>query len=152
MSERLCGAAVATNFSDMRETARTILRITASICLTAHTAHAAEMPSAFFVAKSVNENQVHFASAEQKSFGIDLQEVEGPTVRIVLHGLASRPVVIQTWRDSNGACLAASTMTISGSLRRLYKVFVAIRFFSLDYLELTGWADDGAVVRERIVP
>jgi len=169
----------------MRKTALTLLRITGSICLTAHTAHAAEIPSAFFVAKSQNKNQVHYGvrvddktctpagnapvwpywrmlekgpnvieaitSSEQKYFGIDRQEVEGPTVRIVLHGLPSRPVVIQTWRDSSGACLASSTMTIAGSLRRLYSVFVAIKFFSLDHLDITGWTDDGAVVRERIV-
>lgn len=89
-------------------------------------------------------------SGEQKYFGIDMQEVEGPTVRIVLHGLPSRPVVIQTWRDAAGTCESSSTMTIAGSTRRLFNVYVALKLFSVDYLQLTGWADNGAVVRERI--
>lgn len=169
----------------MRKTAITILRIMGSICLTAHTAHAAEIPSAFFVAKSQNKNQVHYGvrvddntctpagnapvwpywkmfekgpniteaitSGEEKYFGIERQEVEGPTVRIILRGLPSRPVVIQTWRDANGACLSSSSMTISGSLHRLYSVYVALKLFSVDYLQLTGWADNGSVVREKIV-
>jgi hypothetical protein len=169
----------------MRKRALAILRPVAAVCLAAPTANAGEIPSAFFVAKSQNKNQVHYGvrvddaclptinapvwpywrmlerspqaterleEREQKYFGIERQEVEGPTVRIVLRGLPSRPVVIQTWREPNGTCMSASTMTISGSLRRLYNVYVAIKLLGVDYLQLTGWADDGAVVREKINP
>jgi hypothetical protein len=169
----------------MRTIALTTLRILGSLCLAAPMASAGEVPSAFFVAKSQNKNQVHYGvrvddktcapsagapvwpywrmlekgpkaiegltDREEKYFGIDRQEVEGPTVRIVLRGLPSRPVVITTWRDPDGICQSASTMTISGSARRLYNVYVAIKLLSIDYLQLTGWADDGSLVREKIV-
>lgn len=168
----------------MRKRVLAILGTVGALCLAAP-ANAGEVPSAFFVAKSQNKNQVHYGvhvddaclptgtapvspywrmlersplategltEREQKYYGIERQEVEGPTVRIVLRGLPSRPVVIQTWRESNGACMSASTMTIAGSLRRLYNIYVAVKLLGVDYLQLTGWAGDGAVVREKINP
>jgi hypothetical protein len=43
-------------------------------------------------------------------------------------------------------------MTIDGRSARLFNVHVALGFLRVDHLVLTGWADDGRVVQERIRP
>ncbi len=141
-----------------------------------------EIPSAFFVSKTQNRNQVHYAvkvdgacrpvnptpvrpywrmlekgsqatepllDREQPAFGIDRQAVDGATVRVVLRALPSRPVLIQTWRSPEGRCVSLATTTIAGVRARLYNVHVVLRMFGVDYLLMTGYRDDGSVVRER---
>jgi hypothetical protein len=89
---------------------------------------------------------------EQPAYGIERQQVDGATVRVVLRALPARPVVIHAWKAPDGACLSAAVTTIAGAPARLFNVHVAGTAFNLgiDYLLLTGWREDGTVVRERI--
>lgn len=177
-------ATSAPNLFEMRRTALVALRILGSLSV-AVPATARELPSAFFVAKSDNRNQVHYAvrvndacepagpapvspywrmlergpvateslnAREEAVLGVDRQEVEGPTVRLTLRGLRSRPLVVHTWREADGACGVATTMTIGGAAARLVSVFVALRLFGVDHLQLSGFTSEGRRVRERIEP
>lgn len=89
---------------------------------------------------------------EQPAYGIAQQQVEGSAVRIVLRALPGRPVVIHTWQGPDGACLSAAVTTIAGVRARLFNVHVACTFLctGVDHLLLTGWKDDGSVVRELV--
>jgi hypothetical protein len=153
--------------------------------LLAGSTSAGEIPSAFFISKTQNKNQVHFAvrvddacapmgpapvhaywrmlergprvtepllDKEQRAYGIERQTMDGRFVRITLRAVPSRPITIQTWRAADGTCASSSAMTISGFSARLFNVHVALKAFGVDYLLLTGWRDDGAVVRERVDP
>lgn len=142
-----------------------------------------EIASAFFVSKTQNRNQVHYAvkvdsrcrpvapipvrpywrmlekspnatepllDREQPAYGIARQDVDGENVRLSLRAIPARPVVIQTWRTSNGDCESAAITTIDGGRARLYSVHVVLRMFGVAYLVMTGWKDDGSVVHERV--
>ena len=91
---------------------------------------------------------------EQPAYGIAQQQVDGSAVRSVLRALPERPVVIHTWRGPDGACAFAAVTTIAGLPARLFNIHVAYGVFSLgvDYVLLTGWRDDGTLVRERVKP
>lgn len=144
-----------------------------------------EIASTFFVSKTQNRNQVHYAmkvddacrpvasapvrpywlmlekgprviepllEREQSAFGVDGQRVDGATVQVVLRALPSRPVIIQTWRALDGACHFAAVTTIAGVRARLFNVHIVLRMFGVAYLLMTGYRDDGTVVRERVNP
>jgi hypothetical protein len=79
------------------------------------------------------------------------QSVHGNEVRIVLRGLPARPIVIHTERAPTGTCTSTSSVTISNDTHaRLYDIYVKQSLFGVDYVLLTGWASNGAVVREKL--
>jgi hypothetical protein len=92
------------------------------------------------------------SDGEQRVLGVGQQDSTGNLVRVALRGIPSRPITIQTGRGADGQCASAAYMTIAGVAARVAGVFVQQRLFGISYVLLTGWADNGAVVRERIVP
>jgi len=86
---------------------------------------------------------------EERAFGIEKQDVDHDDVRIVLRGLPARTITIHTHADG-GKCVASATTTINGVSARISSVFVKITLFGVDYVQLTGLADDGTVVKERL--
>jgi hypothetical protein len=80
------------------------------------------------------------------------QDVSGHVVRLTLRGMPSRPITIETERAADGRCSSSAQMTIANVSTRLAGVFVQQRLFGVAYVLLSGWADDGTLVRERIVP
>jgi hypothetical protein len=89
---------------------------------------------------------------EQRIYGIERQEVAGSRVRVTLKALRTRPITITTSRDASGACTASTVATINGRAARLYNIHVALSPFGVSHLLVTGWADDGSIVRERVSP
>jgi hypothetical protein len=89
---------------------------------------------------------------EQRMLGLARQEIEGDTVQIVVRAMPQRPITIRTWRGPDGGCSSSTEMTIAGVRARLDSVYVRQRLFGIDYILLTGWSKDGAVVRERVSP
>ncbi len=87
---------------------------------------------------------------EERIYGIAEQRVEGSAVRIKLRALPSRPITITTSRGPNGACVASTTVAINGKPARLFDIHVAINLLGVDHLLITGWSDEGILVRERI--
>jgi hypothetical protein len=92
------------------------------------------------------------SSGEQRVLGVGRQDIAGHLVRMTLRGLPDRAITIQTGRGSDGRCASSAEMTIAGVSARLASVYVKQRLFGISYVLVTGWAGDGAVVRERIVP
>jgi hypothetical protein len=144
-----------------------------------------EIATVFFVSKSQNRNEVHYAlkvdeecrpsssapvraywlmrekgpgvvepllDKERRAYGIERQRVDGSTVRVALSALPAREIAVQTWRSPEGACVSAATTAISGSRARLFNIHVIIDALGtgIESILLTGWKDDGTVVRERI--
>ncbi len=87
---------------------------------------------------------------EQRAYGIASQRAQGSAVHIVLRALPSRPITIQTTRAADGSCTATTTVDISNVVARLHDIYVKQSLFGVDYLLLTGWADSGAVIREKL--
>jgi len=87
---------------------------------------------------------------EQRAFGIAKQDVAGDNVRISLRALPARPITIHTERAADGKCVSTATATINGIPARIDNVFVKTKLFGVDYVQLTGIAKDGSVVRERL--
>ncbi len=86
---------------------------------------------------------------EERAFGIEKQDVDRDGVRVVLRGLPARTITIHT-RAEGGKCVASASTTINGVSARISSVFVKIKLFGVDYVQLTGLADDGTVVKERL--
>lgn len=161
------------------------LLVGTSVALLAGSAAAADIPSAFFISKTENKNQVHFSvhvddacapvgpapvhaywqmlergplvtepllAREERAYGIERQTLEGGSIRVTLRALPSRPIVIHTWRAADGKCASSSITPISGSAARLFNIHVALDWFRVDHLLLSGWKDDGSFVRERVEP
>jgi hypothetical protein len=87
---------------------------------------------------------------EQRAFGIAKQDVDGENVRISLRALPARPITIHTQRGEGGKCTSSASATINGVPARIDNVFVKLKLFGVDYVQLTGIAKDGSVVRERL--
>ena len=87
---------------------------------------------------------------EQRAFGIARQDVSGGDVRIALRALPARPITIHTVRGADGKCTSSATATINGAPARIDNVYVKTKLFGVDYVQLTGIATDGSVVRERL--
>ncbi len=94
---------------------------------------------------------------EEPAYGVASQavsarRVEGGRVHLVLRATPSRPIDVDLWRDSDGACHAAPVTTIDGAPARLFNVYARLKWpFGVDYLLLQGWSLDGArAVREKI--
>jgi hypothetical protein len=92
------------------------------------------------------------SDGEMRVLGVGRQEVAGSLVRMTLRGMPDRAITIQTGRGTDGQCASSAEMTIAGVPARLASVWVKQRLFGISYVLLTGWAGDGSVVRERIVP
>ncbi|WP_437805786.1 DUF4833 domain-containing protein [Sorangium sp. So ce1078] len=146
-----------------------------------------DVRSAFFIAKSENRNQVHYAvrldstcmpygerpvfpywrelergpdkislltALEEPAYGIARQDVvsRGGTgvVRLALRALPSRPLVIETTRR-DGGCEAVASLRIAGVTAQLRRVFVQLQWpFGVDHVVLSGVADGGRAVTERL--
>lgn len=87
---------------------------------------------------------------EQRAFGIARQDVSGDDVRIALRALPARPITIHTVRGADGKCTSTASATINGAPARIDSVYVKTKLFGVDYVQLTGVAKDGSVVRERL--
>ena len=87
---------------------------------------------------------------EQRAFGIARQDVSGDDVRISLRALPARPITIHTVRGADGKCTSTASATINGAPARIDSVYVKTKFLGVDYVQLTGVATDGSVVRERL--
>jgi hypothetical protein len=82
--------------------------------------------------------------------GVDRQDVDGQTVSIALKGMRARTFTIHTSQAADGTCVASTSTTISGVNARVASIYVKMKLFGVDYVELSGYASDGAVVRERL--
>jgi hypothetical protein len=155
------------------------------MAFTAYAAGDREIATMFFISKTENRNQVHYAvkvddacrpvrpapvrpywlmlekgprvvepllGREQAAFGIERQEVDGATVRIALRAIPSRGIVIQTWRAPDGACHSMAITSIAGVRARLFNLHLVLGMFGVAHVLLTGWRDDGTVVREQVNP
>ena len=91
-------------------------------------------------------------SGEERAFGVEGQERSGGSVRFVVRGLPTRPITVHTARGDKGRCDATSSMSIAGTDARVSNVFVKVGFFGVKYMDLTGVAQTGAVVHERVSP
>lgn len=89
---------------------------------------------------------------EQRVLGVGRQDVAGRLVRLTLRGMPSRAIMIETERGADGQCSSKAQTTIAGVPARLAAVYVQERLFGIEYVLLSGWAEDGTSVRERIVP
>ncbi|WP_437828593.1 DUF4833 domain-containing protein [Sorangium sp. So ce1153] len=148
-----------------------------------------DVRSAFFIAKSENRNQVHYAvrldsncmpygerpvfpywrelervpdttsrltALEEPAYGIAHQDVtsrEGTgIVRFALRALPSRPLVIETTRR-DGGCKAVASLQIAGVNAQLRRVFVHLKWpFGIDHIVLSGAAEGGRAVTEKLKP
>lgn len=90
--------------------------------------------------------------SEQRAFGLERQESSGDHVEVTLRGLPTRTITIHTWRKPEGNCASSATMTIAGVTARIAGVYVKQKFLGVEYVQITGWAEGGAVVRERVTP
>jgi hypothetical protein len=90
------------------------------------------------------------SGTEQRAYGVARQEIDHDTVRIVLKSLPQRPIVIRTWRANNGMCASEASTTISGTPARLDGIFVKLKLFGVDYVQLSGVAPTGAAVQEKL--
>jgi hypothetical protein len=89
---------------------------------------------------------------EERAYGVASQAVDGVRVTVRLRALPARPITITTWRDARGACASSSTTAINGKPARLFNIHIALGPLGVKYILVTGWADDGSVVREKISP
>lgn len=87
---------------------------------------------------------------EERAFGVEKQNVDRDNIHMVLRALPSRPITIHTARTNDGSCSAIASTTINGVSARIASVYVKIKLFGVDYVQLTGVADDGSVVKERL--
>ncbi len=90
------------------------------------------------------------AHSEERAFGIERQDVDHDNVRMTLRALPARAITIRTGRANDGTCSSTARMTIDGKDARVASVFVKIKLFGVDYVQLTGVTDDGSVVKERL--
>jgi hypothetical protein len=89
--------------------------------------------------------------SEQHVLGIERANVAGGTIQFALRAMPARAFTIHPGRASDGRCTSWVGTTIAGVPARVASVYVRQKFFGgVDYVLLTGWADGGAVVRERV--
>jgi hypothetical protein len=89
---------------------------------------------------------------EQRAFGIQRQDVADDKITVALRGLPSRVITVRTFRTADGKCASTTSTTIAGAPARLANIYVRQKLFGIDYVQFTGWATDGAIVRERVSP
>ena len=89
---------------------------------------------------------------EVRAYGLASQQIVSPVtpgavgaVRIVLAAITDRPVLVETWRTSEGACRAVPSTRIAAAPAHLFNVYVRLKSpFGVEYLLLQGWSLDGA--------
>jgi hypothetical protein len=89
---------------------------------------------------------------EERAFGIGRQQSDAAGVHLTLRGLPARAITIRTARAPGGTCSASVLTTIAGVPARVASVQVHETLFGVGYVQLTGWSEAGAVVRERLSP
>jgi hypothetical protein len=88
---------------------------------------------------------------EETVLGVRRQIVEGHRVELALRGFPARTMIIESERGADGRCSSRATTTIAGIAARISNVFVHQSFLgSVQYVLLSGWADGGSIVRERL--
>jgi hypothetical protein len=92
-------------------------------------------------------------ASEQRVLGVDRQEVGADTVQFALRGMPGRQFTVHTLRAGDGRCASWVGTSIAGARARLGGIFVQQGLFgSVKYVLLSGTADDGAAVSERVSP
>ena len=90
-------------------------------------------------------------SQEERALGLQRQQIAGDTVQVALRAMPDRQFGIHVARAADGRCSSYVTTTIAGVPARLEGIFVQQKLFgSVDYVQLTGTAEGGSVVRERV--
>jgi hypothetical protein len=96
---------------------------------------------------------------ELRAYGLASQQVVSPVtpgavaaVRIVLAAITDRPVLVEVWRTTEGACRAVPSTRIAATPAHLFNVYVRLKSpFGVEYLLLQGWSMDNThVVEEKI--
>ncbi len=93
---------------------------------------------------------------EERAYGIESQRVlsrgeSGGRVEVTLRAVSSRPLVVETRAGTEGRCDAWPTLAISGEPAYLYNIYVKLGALHVDYLLLSGWAQDRRrVLQERM--
>jgi hypothetical protein len=88
---------------------------------------------------------------EVRAYGLASQQTVSPVtpgaagaVRVVLAAVTDRPVLVETWRTSEGACRALPSTRIAAAPAHLSNVYVRLKsLFGVEYLLLQGWSMDG---------
>jgi hypothetical protein len=88
--------------------------------------------------------------SEQRWLGIGHQEVTGNTIQMSLRAMPARKFTVRMEQGPEGGCSSWVGTTIASVPARVASVYVKQKFFGVDYVLLTGWAEDGSVVRERV--
>ena len=88
--------------------------------------------------------------SEQRWLGLEHQEVAGNTIQMSLRGMPTRKFTVHMERGPEGRCSSWVGTTIASVPARVASVYVQQKLFGVDYVLLTGWADDGTLVRERV--
>lgn len=93
-------------------------------------------------------------SREQRVYGLGSQtairRADGGSVVTTLRAVSSRPLTIETSRNTRGVCVAKAVTRIDGASATLTSVFVVLRGFGVDAIVLSGRRDGGAVASERL--
>jgi hypothetical protein len=96
---------------------------------------------------------------EQPAYGIASQSVleRGPgrgLVRVTLRALRASPLLVESYRATNGACEAAARTSIAGVDARLFNVHAVLKWpFGIAHLLVSGWSlADGHAVRDVRAP
>jgi hypothetical protein len=88
--------------------------------------------------------------SEQRVLGLERQAVVGDSIQLALRGIPTRTITVRVSRAPDGRCSASAETTIAGVPARVASVHVQQKLLGVDYVLLTGWSQDGAVVRERV--
>ena len=96
-------------------------------------------------------------SQEIRAYGIATQSSTarssvGGKVRLALQAMPNRPILVETFQESSGACRAFATLAIGGKPAHLFEVYVKLNGpLGVDYLLLKGRSVDGTrVLNEKL--
>ena len=70
--------------------------------------------------------------------------------RFALRAMPARLFTLHTGRAADGSCSSWIGTTIAGVPARVAEVYAQQKLFGVDYVLLSGWSEDGTLVRERI--
>jgi hypothetical protein len=88
--------------------------------------------------------------SEQRWLGLERQDVTNDTIQIALRALPSRTFTVHVARATDGRCSSWVGASVAGVPVRVAGIYVQQKLFGIDYVLLSGWAEDGALLRERI--
>jgi hypothetical protein len=92
------------------------------------------------------------SNRERDRLGVTHQDVDGQQIRFFLAGMPARAFVAHVARDTTGSCTSWVDTTVAGLPARVVGVHAKLRFFGIDYVQITGRTPDGKLVQERISP